>query len=83
MLHFDVNTAHSLTAHPQLPKPVLRSSYVSVASRDGELVEPLVVVYYAFDVLAGDQLRAQHPPGQVQVHHVLHCRGPVVQGHQT
>lgn len=59
------------------------SSYICFGSCDGKLVEPLVVVYRAFAVLAGDQLRAKHPPGQIQMHHTLHCRGPVVQRQQT
>ncbi|TNN60152.1 hypothetical protein EYF80_029585 [Liparis tanakae] len=31
----------------------------------------------------GDQLVAQHPPGEAEVHHALHGGGPVVQTHQT
>ena len=57
--------------------------YIRIGSFDGELVEPLVVVYHAFAGPAGDQLTTKHPPGQTEAHHALHCRGPVVQRHQT
>lgn len=57
--------------------------YIRVGSYDGELVEPLVVVDHAVAGLAGDQLTAQHPPGQPEVHHTLHRRGPVAQRHKT
>lgn len=76
LLHFHVNIATSAKTEPV-------SSYICFGSCDGKLVEPLVVVYRAFAVLAGDQLRAKHPPGQIQMHHTLHCRGPVVQRQQT
>lgn len=58
-------------------------THVRVGSFDGELVDPLVVVDHAVGDLAGDQLIAQHPPGQPEVHHALHCSGPVVQRHVT
>lgn len=57
-------------------------SYVCVCALDGELVEPGVVVDHAFAALAGDQLAAEHPPGQVEVHDALHGGRPVAEGHQ-
>ena len=52
--------------------------YINVGSFDGELVEPLVVADHAVAGLGGGQLRAQHAPGQPEVHHALQSRGPVV-----
>lgn len=70
------------TIYLQLGNSALRP-YVCVGSFDGELAEPLVVVDQPVAGLGGDQLTAQHPPGQTEVHHTLHRRGPVVQRHKT
>lgn len=46
--------------------------YIGVGSRDGDLVEPIVIVDHAVAGPGGGQLTAQHPPGQAEVHHALH-----------
>lgn len=49
----------------------------------GKFLEPFLIVQRAVRSLAGDQLRAQHPPGQAQVQHALHSGGPVGQRDPT
>lgn len=53
--------------------------HIRVGPFDGELVDPRVVVDHVVAGLGGDELAAQHPPGQAEAHHTLHGRGPVAQ----
>lgn len=74
---------HTTACPPSRPStPTPAASYVCVRPLDGELVEPGVVVDHAVAALAGDQLAAEHPPGQVEMHDALHGAGPVAEGHQ-